>query len=46
MQQYAAKARERACKKYNKAHTIEQFSPGDIISLKIPKEDRAATDPH
>jgi len=46
MQQYAAKARERACKKYNKAHTIGQFSPGDIISLKIPKEDRAATDPH
>jgi len=45
MQDEAAKARARSSHKYNKQHTIERFLAGDIVSLKIPREDRAATDP-
>jgi len=45
MKNQAAKARARSSHKYNKQHTIERFLAGDIVSLKIPREDRAATDP-
>ncbi|CUS12765.1 unnamed protein product [Tuber aestivum] len=45
MQTEAAKARARSAHKYNKQHTIECFSAGDLVSLKIPTEDWAATDP-
>jgi len=31
-------------KKHAKQHTIEVFLPGDLVSLKIPREDRVATD--
>ncbi|KAF8533568.1 hypothetical protein BDD12DRAFT_810070 [Trichophaea hybrida] len=30
-------------RKHAKQHTIEVFLPGDLVSLKIPREDRAAT---
>jgi len=32
--------------KYNKRHTIEAFPPGDVVSIRVPKKDRTATDPH
>ncbi|KAF8541709.1 hypothetical protein BDD12DRAFT_803477 [Trichophaea hybrida] len=31
-------------RKHAKQHTIEVFLPSDLVSLKIPREDRAATD--
>ena len=40
----AAKARERSQRKYNRQHVVERFIAGDIVTLKIPREDRAATD--
>ncbi|KAG0138280.1 hypothetical protein HOY82DRAFT_596549 [Tuber indicum] len=45
MQNEAAKARARSSNKYNKKYTIERFLVGDIVSLKIPREDRSALDP-
>ena len=44
MQDEAARARARSSNQYNKQHTIECFLAGDIVSLKILREDRAATD--
>ncbi|KAA8892790.1 hypothetical protein FN846DRAFT_896549 [Sphaerosporella brunnea] len=44
VQRHAKRARERACQKYSKQHTIKAFVPGDLVSLKVPREDRAATD--
>ena len=31
-------------KKYSKNHDIQHFKIGDIVSLKVPREDRTATD--
>jgi hypothetical protein len=36
--------RDKMQKKHAKQHTIEVFLPGDLVSLKIPREDRVATD--
>jgi hypothetical protein len=30
-------------KKYSKSHNIQHFEVGDIVSLKVPREDRTAT---
>ena len=30
--------------KYSKRHNIQHFEVGDIVSLKIPREDRTSTD--
>jgi len=43
---HAAKARQRSANKYNKRHTIEAFPPGDVVSIRVPREDRAAADLH
>jgi len=43
---HTAKARQRSTNKYNKCHTIEAFSPGDVVGIRVPREDRTATDPH
>jgi len=43
---HTAKARQRSANKYNKRHTIEAFSPGDVVSIRVPREDRTATDPY
>lgn len=45
LQPAAAKARERSQRKYNRQHVVERFIAGDIVTLKIPREDRAATNP-
>ena len=45
MQDEAAIGRARFSHQYNKQHTIERFLAGDIVSLKIPREYQAATDP-
>ena len=45
LQPAAAKARERSHRKYNGQHVVERFIAGDNVTLKIPREDRAATDP-
>ena len=36
--------RERMATRYNKHHNVEIFEVGDIISVGIPREDRAKTD--
>ena len=36
--------RKQIAKKYNKRHTITTFQENDIVTLAIPKEDRANTD--
>lgn len=38
------KARARMVQKYSKKHDIQHFETGDIVSLKVPREDRSATD--
>lgn len=38
------RSRIRMMRKYSKHHTIEHFEINDIISIKIPKEDRTSTD--
>jgi len=43
---HAAKARQRSASKNNKRHTIEAFPPGDVVSIRVSKKDRTATDPH
>ncbi len=30
--------------KYSKKHTIQHFDIGDIVSIKVPREDRTSTD--
>ena len=44
----AQKATHRAklqmMQKYSKRHTIQHFNIGDIISIKVPREDRTSTD--
>jgi len=43
---HAAKVRQRSASKYNKRHAIEAFSPGDVVSIRVPREDRTATNQH
>ena len=44
LQSRAAHSRELMQKKHARLHTIVTLAPGDIVSLKIPREDRSATD--
>jgi len=44
IQQRNVKVRMQMQKKHRKQHIIEQFVPDDLVTLKIPREDRAATD--
>jgi len=37
-------ARVKMVKKHSKRHSPEIFQPGDFVTLKIPREDRASTD--
>jgi hypothetical protein len=37
-------ARARIVKKYLKRYNIQYFEVGDIVSLKVPREDRTSTD--
>jgi hypothetical protein len=37
-------ARARIVKKYSKRHDIQHFEVGNIVSLKVPREDRTSTD--
>jgi hypothetical protein len=37
-------ARVRMAKKYSKRHDIQHFAVGDIVSLKVPREDRTSAD--
>ncbi|RFU36006.1 hypothetical protein B7463_g409, partial [Scytalidium lignicola] len=43
-QQSTQKARVRMVEKYLKKHDIQHFDIGDIVSIKVPREDRTATD--
>lgn len=43
-QLFTQNARARMTEKYSKRHDIDHFEVGDIVSLKVPREDRAATD--
>ncbi|RFU25793.1 hypothetical protein B7463_g10543, partial [Scytalidium lignicola] len=43
-QQAMQKARVKMVEKYSKNHNIQHFEPGDIVSVKVPREDRTATD--
>ena len=45
LQPAAAKTHERLQRKYNYQHVVERFIAGDIVTLKIPCEDHAATNP-
>jgi hypothetical protein len=38
------KARARMVQKYSKRHDIQHFEIKDIVSLKVPREDRTSTD--
>jgi hypothetical protein len=38
------RAKLRMMQKYTKQHTIQHFNIGDIISIKVPREDRTSTD--
>jgi hypothetical protein len=38
------KARVKMVQKYSKKHDIQHFDIGDIVSLKVPWEDRTSTD--
>ncbi|KAH8820753.1 hypothetical protein F5884DRAFT_827092 [Xylogone sp. PMI_703] len=38
------KARVKMIQKYSKRHKVEHFKPGDIVAIRIPKEDRTSTD--
>ncbi|KAI9789610.1 MAG: hypothetical protein M1816_005919 [Peltula sp. TS41687] len=42
--EHAVGVRTRMTVKYGRQHTIEQFQEGDVVTLKIPKEDRTAAD--
>lgn len=44
VQQHQAKVRGRMALQYSKNHKVRVFKEGDVISLKVPREDRAATD--
>jgi hypothetical protein len=37
-------ARIRIARKYSKRHNIQHFEVGDIVSLKVLREDRTSTD--
>ncbi|KFZ05866.1 hypothetical protein V502_09939, partial [Pseudogymnoascus sp. VKM F-4520 (FW-2644)] len=43
-QEATQKARIKMVKKYAKQHDIQHFSVNDIVSLKVPREDRTSTD--
>ncbi|RFU28623.1 hypothetical protein B7463_g7723, partial [Scytalidium lignicola] len=43
-QQATQKARVKIVEKYSKNHNIQHFKPGDIVSVKVLREDRTATD--
>src|ERR1700712_4155529 len=43
-QKSTQKARAQMVQKYSKKHDIQHFDIGDIISLKVPREDRTSTD--
>jgi hypothetical protein len=43
-QKSTRKARARMVLKYSKRHDIQHFGVGDIVSLKVPREDRTSTD--
>ncbi|RFU26806.1 hypothetical protein B7463_g9535, partial [Scytalidium lignicola] len=43
-QQSTQKARVRMVEKYLKKHDIQHFDIGDIVSIKVPREDRTVTD--
>jgi hypothetical protein len=38
------RAKLRMMQKYSKRHTIQHFNIGDIVSIKVPREDRTSTD--
>ena len=38
------RAKLRMMQKYSKHHTIQHFNIGDIVSIKVPREDRTSTD--
>ncbi|KAF5137881.1 hypothetical protein E5D57_001660 [Metarhizium anisopliae] len=43
-QKATQRARLRMMQKHSKQHTIQHFNIGDIVSIKVPREDRASTD--
>jgi hypothetical protein len=43
-QEATQKARAKMVQKYSKKHDIQHFDIGDIVSLKVPREDRTSTD--
>lgn len=43
-QKSTQKARAKMVQKYSKRHDIQHFEIGDIVSIKVPREDRTATD--
>jgi Integrase zinc binding domain len=43
-QKSTQKARAQMIRKYSKRNDIQHFKTGDIVSLKIPREDRTSTD--
>jgi hypothetical protein len=43
-QESTVKARARIVQKYSKRHDIQHFEIRDIVSLKVPREDRTLTD--
>ena len=43
-QKSTQKARTKMVLKYSKRHDIQHFEVGDIVSIKVPREDRTSTD--
>jgi hypothetical protein len=43
-QEATKNARDKMAQKYSKKHDIQHFDVGDIVSLKVPREDRTSTD--
>jgi hypothetical protein len=43
-QKSTQRARAQMVQKYSKKHDIQHFEIGDIVSLKVPREDRTSTD--
>lgn len=43
-QKSTQKARAQMVQKYSKRHDIQHFEVGDIVSVKVPREDRTSTD--
>jgi hypothetical protein len=43
-QEATQKARVRMIQKYSKKQDIQHFEVGDVVSLKVPREDRTSTD--